>query len=59
MRARDGEGIRRPDLGWSFVRAATSHWFPNTCADVVAAWCEELGCTVNWVPIGTVLARPD
>jgi nitroreductase len=59
MRARDDEVMRRPDLGWTFVPAATSYWFPNTCADVVAAWCEELGCTVSWVPICTALAGPD
>ncbi|MCA3008524.1 MAG: DUF2459 domain-containing protein [Phycisphaerales bacterium] len=59
MRARDDEVMRRPDLGWTFVPAATSYWFPNTCADVVAAWCEELGCTVSWVPVCTALAGPD
>jgi hypothetical protein len=55
MRARDSEAVRRPGLGWTFVPDEASYWFPNTCADVVADWCEELGCDVSWAPIRTAL----
>lgn len=57
MDARRDEAVARPELGWTFVPDATSYWFPNNCADVVATWCEELGCTVSWAPICTALAR--
>jgi hypothetical protein len=50
------DAVTRPDLGWTFVPDDASYWFANTCADVVAAWCEELGCTVSWAPICTSLA---
>lgn len=59
MDASRDEAVARPELGWTFVPDARSYWFPHTCADVVASWCEELGCTVRWVPICTALAGPD
>lgn len=58
MRARAGEAVRRPGLGWTFVPDEASYWFPNTCADVVASWCEELGCDVSWAPVRTALRGP-
>ncbi len=58
MRARAAESLRRPELGWTFVPDEASYWFPNTCADVVAGWCEELGCAVSWTPVCTALAGP-
>lgn len=54
-RRRD-EAVERPGLGWTFVPDDDSYWFPNTCADVVGAWCEELGCAVSWVPVCSSLA---
>lgn len=57
QRRRD-EAVHRPSLGWTFVPDDGSYWFPNTCADVVGAWCEELGCDVSWVPVcGSLAAR--
>jgi hypothetical protein len=54
---RRAEAVQRPSLGWTFVPDDESYWFPNTCADVVGAWCEELGCDVSWVPICSALAK--
>jgi len=42
-----GETSRRFEM----VVHDQDYWFVNNCADVCAAWMEDLGCTVTWVPI--------
>lgn len=51
-----GAPVQRPELGMEFVLAGESYWFAHTCADVAARWCEQLGCTVGWMPIRGSLA---
>jgi len=55
---RDAAGgqVARPELGMVFVPAPGSYWFANTCADVTADWCRELGCKISWAPIRGSLA---
>lgn len=52
--------VRRDDLRFRFVPFASSYWFPQNCADVAAAWFEELGCDVGLSPIrlGLTVAQP-
>ncbi len=47
----DGAEARRDELRMEFVKTDGSYWFGNTCADVAAEWCEQLGCDVGWVLI--------
>ena len=61
FRAREGEAVARRELGFRFVPCDESYWFAWTCADAVAVWLRELGCSVGWAPIRgnlRVRARP-
>ena len=51
FRAREGEAVARRELGFRFVPADDSYWFAWTCADAVAVWLRELGCSIGWAPI--------
>ena len=54
-----GAEARRDELRMDFVKADGSYWFGNTCADVAADWCEQLGCDVGWVLIrGSLRVKP-
>jgi hypothetical protein len=54
-----GDARPRPDLGWVFVPDDRSYWFAHNCADVAAAWFEQLGCSVSWAPIRRGLTRAE
>lgn len=41
------ELVQRPELAMEFVGHDGSYWLFETCADVAADWCRELGCEVS------------
>jgi len=49
--AGQAESVFQPYLRMAFVPTACNYWFMDNCADAVAQWLEELGCSVSWVPI--------
>lgn len=49
--AAHAESVYQPQLRMTFVPTASSYWFLDNCADAVAQWLGELGCSVSWVPI--------
>jgi hypothetical protein len=49
--AGQAESIYQPHLRMTFVPTTSSYWFLDNCADAVANWFGELGCSVSWVPV--------
>ncbi|MEQ1634724.1 MAG: hypothetical protein ABL997_20260 [Planctomycetota bacterium] len=45
------ESVRRPEFSMEFVPYDGSYWMFETCADVAADWCRELGCEVSYALI--------
>lgn len=55
--AGSGELVQPGGRSMQFVPCEGSYWFGHNCADVAAAWLEELGCEVSWLPIRLDLDR--